>query len=174
MPKHTIKKFSPDKNKLMSKGPLKSLGSLLHSSPVWHLNRRSANRAMLIGIFCALLPIPFQMILALPLCIWVRANLPLSMGIVWLTNPLTMPPVFYATYRLGTIMLDIPPVSFEFEMSWEWICSQFIIVWKPLVLGSLTSGILLAALGYTSIDILWRRRTLKRWRARQKKKSQQS
>lgn len=171
MPKHTLKRFSPDKNKLMHKGPLKALGTMLHSSPVWHLNRRSANRAMLIGIFCALLPIPFQMGLALLFCIWFRANLPLSMGIVWLTNPITMPPVFYATYRLGAFMLSVEPITFEFQMNWEWIGSQFLLVWEPLLLGSLTSGVLLAAVGYTFVDIIWRRHTIKRWRARQKNKA---
>ena len=167
MPKKIFKRFSPDKQKLMKGGIFKSFNTFFHKAPVWHLNRRSARRAVLIGAFFALLPLPMQTCLAIIACILIRANLPIVIAIVWLTNPLTIPPVFYATYRFGAFLLDIPMIEFEFEMSWQWLIEQMRIVWRPLFLGSLTVGISLAALSYTAVDILWRRHTLKRWRNRQ-------
>jgi hypothetical protein len=166
MPRKILKRFSPDKHALLTNGAFRRFSNFALRAHVWHLNRRSANRAVLIGMFCAFIPLPIQMFLAIAACIFARAYLPLCIGIVWLTNPLTIPPVFYGTYRLGAFMLDMPVIPFHFEMSWQWLMEQFSLVWKPLFLGSFTTGIFFAALSYTLLDLFWRRHTLQRWRAR--------
>lgn len=169
MPRKLLKKLSPDQSKLMQSGFLKRFNDFAHRAPIWHLNRKSATRAALIGFFCALIPLPIQMFIAIFFCIFARANLPLTMAIVWLTNPLTMPPVFYATYRLGAFMLGVDHIPLNFEMSWDWLVERLFYIWKPLFLGSLTAGVFCSALAYTLLDLLWRRHTLKRWRNRHKK-----
>lgn len=169
MPRKFFKKISPDKSKLMNNQTLQLFSDIAHKAHVWHLSRRSVGRAVFIGIFCALLPIPMQMLVSIPACIKVRANLPISLVCVWLTNPITAAPIFYGTYLFGAFLLGLPPIGLELEMSWEWIEERFFLIWKPLLLGSLAAGLFFASVGYTLVDLLWRRHAVKRWKNRHNK-----
>ena len=62
-----------------------------------------------------------------------RCNLPLSVGLVWLTNPLTIPAIFYIAYQVGALVIDVPVKEVEFEISFEWLQTGLTMVWKPLV-----------------------------------------
>jgi len=57
---------------------------------------------MAVGLFCAFVPLPIQMLLAAAAAIIFRVNLPISVGLVWITNPVTIPPMFYFCYKVGT------------------------------------------------------------------------
>lgn len=153
MPRKIIKKYMPDQNKLREHKHLRWLGDHLHNPGLWHLSRRSTARAFMVGIFCAFLPIPGQMIVAAILALWIGANLPVSVGLVWLTNPVTIPPVFYATYKLGAWILGTPPV----EIAWNLasIQHELATIWWPLLFGSLLAGCVFAALAYTLVTRLW-------------------
>ena len=135
---------------------LQRFGARLHDGNLWHLNRHSVSGAVAVGLFCALLPLPFQMLIAAGIAIWWRVNLPISVSLVWITNPLTMPPIWYATYRLGAWMLGLPPRNIDFELSLEYLLVGMHDLWKPLLLGSLVSGVVLAAVGYGLVRLLWR------------------
>ncbi len=108
MPRRIFKRYMPDPESIRNHKGLRFLGPLIQSPNLWHLNRRSVSRAMGMGLFAAFIPIPLQMLLAASLAVWVRANLPISVGLVWLTNPITMPPVFYCTYKMGAWVMGIP------------------------------------------------------------------
>ena len=94
MPRRIFKRYMPDPERIRGDKSLRFLGKLIHEPNLWHLNRRSVARAMAVGLFAAFIPLPMQMLLAASLAIPVRGNLPISIGLVWLTNPITMPPVF--------------------------------------------------------------------------------
>lgn len=152
---------------------MRRFGVRLHDGNLWHLNRRSVSGAVAAGLFCALLPLPFQMLIAAGLAIWWRVNLPISVALVWTTNPLTMPPVWYATYRFGAWMLDLPPRNLNFDLSVHNLILGMQGVWKPLLLGSVVTGVLLAIAGFLLVRLVWRlyvlsqrRATLRRIRAR--------
>lgn len=167
MPRKALKKIMPDKDSVMKGKSMQMIGDILHRSGVWHFNRRYAARAVLIGVFCAFIPLPMQMFIAAVICIIMKANLPLSMACVWITNPLTMAPIFYTTYRLGAFMLDTPITDFEIELSVQWMQQELGRIWKPLILGSLVCGTAFSAIAYTIVDLLWRWSTVKRWHNRQ-------
>ena len=169
MAKQFLKRYMPDDDVIKRNRWLRLCLDYTERAQVLHFNRRSASRAILIGLFCAFIPLPIQMFLAFILCVWMRANLPLTMGMVWLTNPLTIAPVFLATYHLGAFLMQQPTIGFEFEMSWQWLEHQFALVWKPLMLGSLVTGTVLACVGYTVVEISWRRHTLRKWQSRNKR-----
>lgn len=131
-------------------------GDLLHDPNLWHLNRRSVAGGFAVGLFTAFIPIPFQMLLAAGIAIVSRVNLPISVLLVWISNPITMPPMFYSAYKLGQWLLGGTPGEFHFELSMDWLMTELGEVWKPFLLGCLLLGIASALVGYTTIRLYWR------------------
>ncbi len=171
MPRHLIKRYMPEPSALKQHRHLRHLGALLHDENLWHLNRRSVAGAVAAGLFWAMIPIPAQMVAAALSAIVFRINLPISVALVWLTNPLTMPPVFYFNYLLGTWLLGTPQDVGEFHLSIEWITSELDAIWKPLYFGSLVLGTLLAGIGYGAMRLFWRWHVLKRFRTRAERRA---
>jgi uncharacterized protein (DUF2062 family) len=166
MPRHLIKRYAPDPVQLRKHKVLRHLGVLLHDENLWHLNRRSVSGGVAAGLFWAMIPIPVQMVTSALSAIFFRINLPISVALVWLTNPLTMPPVFYMNYLVGTWLLGAPADVGEFKLSVEWITAEIGVIWKPLYFGSLVLGALFAVLGYCAMRLYWRWHVMKRFRLR--------
>lgn len=156
----------PDHDKIRKHKHLQMFGQVLHDPALWHLNRHSVARGFLVGVFVAFIPLPGQMIIAAALAIVGRANLPISVALVWLTNPLTIPPVFYSAYQLGTWIMGIPEQGFSFELSWQWLGQSMGEIWQPLFLGSMVCGVAGGILGYTGIQWMWRVLVIRRWKGR--------
>ncbi len=96
------------------------------------------------------------MFVAATIAIIARVNLPISMGLVWVTNPITMPAMFYFAYKTGTWILASPPHQFNFELSFEWLKLELGYIWEPFLLGCLVLGLLSAVIGYLFMHIMWR------------------
>ncbi len=143
---------------------MRMFGSLLNDPNLWHLNRRSAAGAFAVGLFSAFVPIPLQMILAAALAVLFRVNLPISVALVWITNPLTVAPVFYFAYRMGAWLLG-HPVQAELAMpSVEQLWNGLNSIWAPLLLGSFILSSVSAICGYLLIRGLWRLNIVRRWK----------
>ncbi len=145
---------------------LQMFGKLLHKKNLWTLNHRSAPTAFAIGLFVAWLPLPFQTILAAALAIIFNCNLPIAVTLVWITNPLTMPFMFYAAYMLGAKILSHPPQEFVFEATWQWVETSVCSIGPPFILGCLILGTVFALIGYFLIKTLWRYSILLKWKSR--------
>ena len=141
---------------------------MLQDANLWHLNRRSARGAFAVGLFFAFIPVPFQMVLAAATAIVFRVNLPISVALVWITNPVTMPPIFYCSYLIGTLVLNQPEQHFSFEASWPWFIESLTTIGPAFLVGSLVSASVAAIIGYFGIDIVWRRSVRKAWLIRNK------
>ncbi len=170
MPRRLFKRYMPDPDSIRKHKHLRFFGKLLHDPNLWHLNRHSVARAMAVGLFAALMPIPLQMLLAACLAILLRGNLPIAVSLVWLTNPLTMPPIFYCTYQIGAWVMAVPTRSLPDELSWDWISNQLSTLWQPLLLGSLLLGLILAALGYCLTMGYWRWWVARQWKRRREQR----
>lgn len=156
MPKHLIKRYAPDHETIRNHRHMRIFGRLLHDPNLWHMNRRSVAGAFAVGLFWAFIPIPFQMVAAAATAIPARVNLPISVALVWITNPLTMPPMFYGTYLVGTMITGQPMDAEGFEMTMEWFRESMSTIWLPLYLGSFVCALIAAVTGYFSIRGLWR------------------
>jgi len=159
--KKTLKRISPNPEELKAHKHLGWLSEHLHNPSLWNFNRRSISKAFAVGLFFAFIPVPFQMLLAAPGAVIFSANLPLSVALVWITNPLTMPPIFYACYKLGAWVLGVG-VEKDFIVSFEYIWEVFGIIWQPFLLGCLIVSIVASTLGYWTIQGIYRLKAQKR------------
>ncbi|MGL4205999.1 MAG: DUF2062 domain-containing protein [Aeromonadaceae bacterium] len=156
MPKKLLQRWMPDPSQLQQHKHLRLLAPWLGNQRLWQLNRRSAAGAFAIGLFMAWIPLPGQMLLAAAAAILWGANLPIAVALVWLTNPLTMPPLFYLAYQCGARLLGMPPVEFQADLSWQWLSSVMTTVGWPFLLGSAVLAVISGLLGYMGIEGLWR------------------
>ena len=170
MPKDLLKKYMPKHETIKSHKNLQFLGDKLHDPNLWHLNRRSVSMALAVGLFCAWIPTPGQMAIAAIGAFYLRANLPISVGLVWITNPVTMPPLFYFAYLVGLWFTNGTPPSEDFQFSLEGVLSGLGNVWEPFLLGCFIMGIISSSIGYFGIDFFWRRHVAKKWAEREGKK----
>lgn len=173
MPRKLIKKYMPDEQKLKSNRYLSWLGSYIHDPNLWHLTRKSVSKAFFVGLFCAFIPLPSQMVIAAVVALFIRSNLPISVSLVWITNPLTIPPMFYFSYWIGTLIVGADVQQVEFVMSIEWLTEELSHIWLPLLVGSLVCGIVSGALGYFLMQGFWVWQVNKSWRKRKFRKANQ-
>ncbi|MDO6681182.1 DUF2062 domain-containing protein [Oceanobacter sp. 5_MG-2023] len=166
MPKKLLKRIFPTPEQVQTNKSLQFLSPLFAKPNLWHLNRRSVARAFLVGLFAAFLPLPFQMGIAALIAFYANANMPISVGLVWISNPLTIPPIFYTTYLFGTWILNTPSREFHIELSLDWVLTELTQVWEPLIVGSLTTGIVLGVASYFIVDWSWRKHVWDNWKKR--------
>jgi len=167
MPKHLIRRFMPDHHQVRDHKYLRMFGQWLHDPNLWHLNRRSVSGAFFWGLFWAMIPVPFQMIFSAATAIVARVNLPIAVALVWLTNPITMPPIFYFCYLVGTWLLPAHEAIPDFQLSLEWIMNSLDDIWQPLYLGSAIVGLASGLLGYVGMRLFWRWHVIRQYRRRQ-------
>lgn len=75
---------------------------------IWEFKRRNVIAAIWIGWFIALIPMyGLQMAAAFILCIYLKGNCLIAMGLQWITNPLTIPPILYAQYKIGDAIIRL-------------------------------------------------------------------
>jgi uncharacterized protein (DUF2062 family) len=167
--KKWLKRVTPNREKIHGHKHLRVFGSLLHDPNLWHLNRRSVSGAVALGLFVMYLPPVGQMVIAAAAAIALRVNLPISLAMVWITNPITMPPMYYFAYRLGTWILGKDPHISAFEMKFWLDWHNWVDILIPLTVGSLVCGIAGAAFGYFAVQALWRWNLMRQIRKRKER-----
>jgi uncharacterized protein (DUF2062 family) len=173
MPRKTLKMLMPSPARLRRTGALSLLGDWVYEGNLWHINRYSASMAFFVGLFIAFAPLPGQMPAAALAAVLLRCNLPLSVALVWITNPLTAPAIFYLAYQVGALLIDVPVQELQFSFSIDWLQERLTIVWRPLLLGCLLCGLFFGSLGYFVVNVLWRIRVVRQWRRRREERRAQ-
>ena len=165
-----LKRYMPERQKVQEHKILRYFGSLLHDPNIWHLTRRSSAGGVATGLFCSFIPLPVHMIVASALSILFRVNLPLAVLFTWVTNPLTIAPIFIFAYELGTKILNRPPRHINFDLSFHWLAQKLIIIWEPLLLGCFILATLSALTGYLAVRLLWRLSSIRKWEERKNRR----
>ena len=156
MPKKFIKRYIPDHKTIRDHKHLKFLGKLLHDPNLWHLSRHSVPGAVSVGLFAAFIPGPVQMLLAALGSIIFRVNMPLAIALTFITNPFTVPPIAYFSYKIGTWILRMPEHEFEIQMSIQWLWDELSTIGGPFLLGTLVLSLTSAVLGNLIMRGMWR------------------
>ena len=146
-------------------------------SELWRFTRRSVPRAVALGLLVGIL-LPFaQIIFAAILSLPSRANVPIAAVTTFVTNPLTTPLIWAASYQVGNALLHIDDRAggaldrlFALTDIWsamQWLTSEG----KSLALGLVIVAVISASVGYLLSGVVWRwwighkRRTTRRARA---------
>ncbi|ERS90618.1 MULTISPECIES: DUF2062 domain-containing protein [unclassified Halomonas] len=170
MPRRLLQRYLPHPETLRRQRSLRFMEGLIGNPALWVLSRRSVANAFSVGLFSAMLPIPFQMAVAAGGAWLARCNLPLAVGLVWVTNPLTMPLIFYANYRLGSWLMQVPAREAPDRLSAQWVAERLGDLLPALALGSVVTAVALALLGNLAIRLLWRWQVSRSWKARRRRR----
>ena len=171
MPRKLFKRYLPAHHTIRNHHHLRHFGERLHDPNLWHLNRFSVSGAFAVGLFIAFVPMPFQMILAAAAAIALRVNLPISVALVWVSNPVTLPLLIYAAYRVGAWVLGIHAGEIDFQMSVEWLEESLHDKWQPFLLGCFLLGSIASVAGYFIVRGFWRVDVIQEWARRQRRRA---
>jgi uncharacterized protein len=150
---------------------LRPFANRLSDPALWRLHRRSVPRAVALGLAVGdIIPV-MHVVIAAILAVPTRANIAVAGAFTLVVNPLTIPPMYVAAYRIGSWELHheaaIDPatanhVSGELGRFLFWIHAAS----GPIAVGILTMAATAALLGYLVSSVLWRWWLGSRWRAR--------
>jgi hypothetical protein len=149
---------------------MRIFGEHLTDPHLWSMNRHSITKAFGLGIGISFIPLPIHLPLVVGLCVWARLNVAVGVAGCYIVNPFTMVPIYFAAYRVGTLLLHNRAHRFEFHLTWDWLEHGLGPTWKPFLLGCLVCGITLGFVGRFALEFFWRMAAMRRYRERQERR----
>ena len=118
------------------------------------INRKSVSKGVLVGLFWGFIPMPMQMLAVILTTPFIRFNVPIAISMVWLSNPLTMPAMYYMEYLTGNFLLGKPGIE-HIEMTLDWFEKHIGDIFIPLYVGTAFYSIVVSYIIYLIINCLW-------------------
>ena len=169
-----IKGHVPSRETIDQYRLLRPFASQLRHPSLWRLNRRSVPRAVAVGLFVAIIIPVLHTFVAAIVAIPARANVAIAAALTLVVNPLTIPPMYVAAYRIGSWELhyDASVVSTEAAQRFSSELSRMLF-WLhhasgPIAVGILTIAAIVSLIGYLIACLAWRVRTGRRWQKRRR------
>lgn len=160
-----LRRKLPKKHEIENNPSLSMFKAFWKRSELWAMNRNSLPMGIAVGIFCAFLPMPFEMLAAAFLAIALNGNIIFAISLVWISNPLTWVPLYTPCYLFGTKLLQIEPIAIT-EMSSFKLNAELGYHYAALWLGCLIIGLTISSLSYFILRIIWRRQVQYEWSTR--------
>ncbi len=175
-------KHIPTSESIQQNRFLKPFSRYLHHHYLWQFNRRGVAGGLAVGLFVGIL-IPFAQVLIGTIgAIFLRVNLPIAAFATFATNPLTVPPLYYAAYRLGKFVIGsdvsksavIGPGMFDKVVNDQGEVSSWadnLLTWIQTVGPELMTGLAIIAVvsalaGYVVVNLIWHLQARYRWHKR--------
>lgn len=145
---------------------LRRYKSLLSHPNLWAINRRSVAGGVAAGLFCGLIPGPFQIIGSLVWVLLAKVNLPVAILVTFYTNPLTIVPLYLFAVAYGQLLLgglpgeaviqhapefDITQVSAYLHGLLDWMMS----LGPALAVGLPATMVTFSIVGYVFVRVAW-------------------
>ena len=123
-------------------------------SYLWSFRKREICTALFFGLWIAMLPIvSIQMLVVFFLALLIRANLPLIVALQWISNPLTMGPIYFADYKIGMEIFRLFGIPYDYnkilQPDYKWSDFSYgdllalIDTFPPMMVGGSVIGIFL-------------------------------
>ena len=163
----------PTRDELMASRWLRPFATYLSSPLVWRFNRRGVARGAALGLFAGFAVPVAQTPFAALCAVAARANLPVAALTTFITNPLTVPFIYYFAYVVGRTVLrartdSVFAVAADagvFERTLNWV----VTLAGPTYLGLLIFAVIGAATGFAAVQIGWRIWVSQKWQRRCRK-----
>jgi uncharacterized protein len=143
---------------------------------LWRMTRRSVPRGVALGLLTGILiplgQIPAAAVLAFPL----RANIPVAAATTFITNPITMGPLWLLAYQVGRWVLQVddvlpgdPVADAADDIGWfHWLLAE---AGPATVTGLATLSVLGAVTGFVVSTIAWRWWVARKWKRRSRQRN---
>ena len=118
--------------------------------------RRSVTKGVLVGLFWGFIPMPFQMAGVIATTPFFRFNVPIGLATVWLSNPITYPPLWYLEYKTGNLILGRQGID-NIDLTMQWFSSHWDDIVLPLYVGTAFYSTIVSYLIYLGLNWLWKR-----------------
>jgi len=138
----------------------------------FNVNRKMVTRGILVGLFWAFIPMPMQMLAVVVCTPFIRFNVPLAIAMVWLSNPFTMPPMYYMEYLTGNFILGKEGLP-DIVLTLDWFSDNISDIFLPLYVGAAFYSIVVSFLIYLFVNWLWIRSVIKEKSEKEKRHKQQ-
>ncbi len=117
-------------------------------------NRRSILRGIAIGWFWGSIPMPMQMAGVMAVTPFMKFNVPIAITVVWLSNPLTYPVIFYGEYFIGNLLLGRESIE-GIELTMQWFHAHWGQIATSLYVGAFFVATVVNFFVYLIINWLW-------------------
>jgi uncharacterized protein len=167
-----LKRHIPTRETIHSYRMLRPFAGPLSDPALWRMTRRSVPRAVALGLGVGvIIPVMHTAIAAL-LAIPLRANVAVAAVCTLVINPLTIPAIYYAAYRIGSwelhhdASLVDPATAEQFSSELSRMLFWIHAASGRIALGVLTIAFVSAVIGYGVSALLWRWWLASKWRER--------
>ena len=97
---------------------------------------------------------PMQMLAVIMFTPFFKFNVPIAISLVWITNPFTMPFVYYIEYKTGVFLLNRKSLE-NIELTLNWFSNNWDNIVIPLYVGTIPYSVFISIFFYYLINILW-------------------
>jgi uncharacterized protein (DUF2062 family) len=169
---HWLTRHIPTRDTVHSHRLLRPFAPHLTHGSLWRMTRRSVPRGAAIGLFVAVI-IPFMhTVIAVLVAIPARANVAVAAACTLVVNPITIPLMYVAAYRIGSwelhhdTRLVSPSAAAQFSGELSRLLFWIHHASGPIAVGILTIALVAAAIGYGIGSLIWNGWSRSRWRRR--------
>ena len=150
--KKIYNKYAPKEHHLKDTILHKVLGERIFEPALWKPTKNGIMWAFAVGTFVAFMPLwGGQMIIVGLLAVLFRFNIPVSLLMVWITNPFTAFFIFSLEIRLGLAILGKNDGFYKVSTIQELLSYIY-----PLVIGGIITSIAMGILAFVVINILFK------------------